>query len=60
MIVLAGLGHSWKRGIPEQVRKLSTFRYAVILPEMPGEMGIDTVTTDDADYIILDEKATVR
>ena len=60
VIVLAGLGHSWKRGIPEQVKRLSTFSYAAILPEMSGEIGIDTVTTDDADYVILDDKAPGR
>ncbi len=60
VVVLAGVGHSWKRGIPEQVRRQSNFRYTVILPEMPGHIGIDTATTDDADYILLDEKALGR
>lgn len=60
MVVLAGVGHSWKRGIPEQIRRQSILRYTVILPEMPGHIGIDTATTDDADYILLDGKAPGR
>ncbi|MGD1075187.1 MAG: ChaN family lipoprotein [Thermodesulfovibrionales bacterium] len=54
IIVLAGVGHSWKRGIPEQLRRQSAMAYTVILPEIPDSVGLNDVTTDDADYVLLD------
>ncbi len=53
LVVLAGSGHSWKRAIPEQIRRQSDLTYRVILPEMP-RLERDTVTTGDADYLWLD------
>jgi len=53
MIVLAGVGHAWKRGIPEQVERFSKYPSAVILPIIPGQVEPDSVTTQDADYIVL-------
>lgn len=50
MVVLAGSGHSWKRGIPVRVSRLSDIKYVVILPEAAG-VGEDTLTTNDTDYI---------
>jgi uncharacterized iron-regulated protein len=54
IIVLAGVGHAWKRGIPEQLRKQSAIDYTVILPEIPGHVGINDVTAGDADYVLVD------
>lgn len=54
LVVLAGSGHSWKRGIPEQVRKISNLPYLIILPELPGRLDRRNATTADADYLILD------
>ncbi len=54
LVVLAGSGHSWKRGIPEQVRKISDIKYLVMLPEIPGRVDRNNVSTEDADYLILD------
>ncbi|HAM52135.1 MAG TPA: hypothetical protein DCP92_16135 [Nitrospiraceae bacterium] len=54
VIVLAGVAHSWKRGIALQLRRQSAIDYRVILPEIPGRVGIIDVTSDDADYILLD------
>ncbi len=54
LVVLAGSGHSWKRGIPAQVRKISNYPCLVILPEIPGKLDRRTVTTGDADYLALD------
>lgn len=50
VVVLAGIGHSWKMGIPDQVGKLSGFSFRVVLPEVPEH---DTATPQEADYILL-------
>lgn len=50
MVVLAGSGHSWKRGIPQQVEKLSALDYLVILPEV-SDLNTFNITAKDADYI---------
>jgi len=52
-VVLAGGGHAWKRGIPEQVRRRSNVPYRVILPEEQGRLARDTVSPEDADYLWL-------
>lgn len=51
VVVLAGSGHSWKRGIPEQVRRKSDLSFRVVLPEVPERMDRDSVTFEDADYL---------
>jgi uncharacterized iron-regulated protein len=66
VVILAGTGHAWKRGIPEQLRrqwssqyeagsglKRSAIECTVILPEVPGATEKEEVTLDDADYLIL-------
>jgi len=54
VLVIAGNGHAWKRGIPEQVRTLSKkTRYRVILPYIPDYIEPQDLTTEDADYILL-------
>jgi len=54
VIVLAGTGHSWKRGIPEQVERLAGPPSRVILPEVPGLVDPKAVRSPDADYILLE------
>jgi uncharacterized iron-regulated protein len=53
MVVLAGNGHAWKRGIPEQVRRRSSIDFAVVLPEMSGRIDADSVSLEDTDYLWL-------
>lgn len=55
VIVLAGIGHAWRRGIPEQV-ELDPKKYTsrVVLPAIPDQVDRKTVTTADADYLMLD------
>jgi uncharacterized iron-regulated protein len=53
MVLLAGNGHAWKRGIPEQIRRRSHISYAVMLPQIPDKIHPGAVTTEDTDYIIL-------
>jgi uncharacterized iron-regulated protein len=52
-IVLSGVGHAWKRGIPEQVAQQSSFTYKVVLPEIPGQIERGSVSLHDADYVLL-------
>ncbi len=54
MVVLSGTGHAWKRGIPEQLKELSSYSYKVVLPQVPDERQRSSITTSDADYIFLD------
>jgi len=53
MIVLAGVGHAWKRGIPEQVSRLAHYPSTVILPVIPGQVEPEGVTVTDTDYVVL-------
>jgi uncharacterized iron-regulated protein len=54
VIVLAGVGHAWKRGIPEQVSRLSNrYTSTVILPFIPDQVEPGNVTLQDADYVVL-------
>ncbi len=52
IVVLAGVGHAWKRGIAEQLED-PTYSYRVVLPAIPGEESRETVTAQDADYLLL-------
>jgi uncharacterized iron-regulated protein len=54
LVLLAGTGHAWKKGIPERIKERSSTSYAVLLPEIPDHLDKDTVTTEDADYLMLD------
>lgn len=54
MVLLAGNGHVWKKGIPERIKERSSLPYAVLLPEIPDHLDKDTVTIEDADYLMLE------
>ncbi len=54
VVVLAGTGHSWKRGIPEQVERLSGPPFSVILPEVPDLIDSKATRSPEADYILLE------
>ena len=53
MVVTAGSGHAWKRGIPAQVTTRTPLPFRVILPEIPGRLDRETVRLDDTDYLWL-------
>jgi len=55
MIILAGTGHVWKKAMPEQIRKQSTFGNTVILPQVPGEIDAERATLEDADFLFGNE-----
>ena len=54
MVVLAGSGHSWKRGIPEQLSRQSDLPFASVLPEVEDDLDRESVTAGDTDYLWLD------
>ena len=54
MVILAGSGHAWKRGIPDQISQRSKLPYTVILPQVRGHIEPNTTTDKDTDYIVQD------
>ena len=53
MVLLAGSGHARKMGIPHQVGNRATIPLAVLLPLAPGIFEPETLTPDDADFVIM-------
>jgi uncharacterized iron-regulated protein len=53
VVVVAGSGHSWKRGIPRQIRSRSELPFRVILPEIPGRVDRNNISLNEADYMWL-------
>lgn len=56
VVVLAGSGHSWRHGIPFQLKQLggANISYRVVLPEVPGRIDRRDASAADADYLWLD------
>ena len=55
VVVLAGNGHAWKRGIPEEISGLSSkISYRVVLPYIHGYIDPKDISIEDADYIVLE------
>ena len=52
LVILAGTGHTWKPGIPRQIRLRSSLPQLVVLPLIPGAIEPGITTLADADYII--------
>jgi uncharacterized iron-regulated protein len=54
VVVLAGSGHAWKHGIPEQIeRRTDQIAYRVLLPEIPGRISPENATVEEADFLML-------
>ena len=53
VVVLAGSGHSWKHGIPKQLKQLDAIPFRVVLPELPGRVQEQSISPEDADYLLL-------
>ncbi|KAF0216669.1 MAG: hypothetical protein FD174_3606 [Geobacteraceae bacterium] len=51
VVVLTGVGHAMKRGVPEEIPRESGLRYRVIIPQL-SEPAMDTLKKSDADYLI--------
>jgi uncharacterized iron-regulated protein len=55
VVVLAGNGHAWKRGIPEEISGLSSkISYRVVLPYIHGYIDPKDISIEDTDYIVLE------
>lgn len=55
VVVLAGTGHAWKPGIPDQIRFLNEeLTYRVVLPAIQGRLEEESVSPRDADYLWLE------
>lgn len=54
LVVLAGAGHSWKHGIPAQVKRASKYHSMVVLADVPSRGYRSKVSLEDADYVLLD------
>jgi len=54
VVLLAGTGHVRKGAVPRQIRIRSQIPHAVILPRIEGIIDPQTVSSKEADYIMLD------
>jgi uncharacterized iron-regulated protein len=53
LVVLAGTGHAWKRGIPARVQRRSASPLRVILPELADHTRTNA-SVEDTDYLWLE------
>jgi uncharacterized iron-regulated protein len=54
VVVIAGMLHAWKWGIPRHIRYFSGYSFKVILPALPGIMHDKNISIEDADYLLID------
>jgi uncharacterized iron-regulated protein len=53
VVVITGNGHAWKRGIPEQITRISDkVVLRVLLPYIPGHLDPSLMSSQDADYLL--------
>ena len=52
VVLLCGAGHARKGAIPRQIRSRSDVAHVVLLPEAADSISVDTLTAEDADYLI--------
>lgn len=53
VVVLAGSGHAWKYGIPEQISERSDYDYLVLMPQIDNRLTRETATTEEVDYLLM-------
>jgi uncharacterized iron-regulated protein len=51
VVVLSGAIHSWKYGIPKQIRRYTANELRIIVPDLPVEPA--SISENDADYYIV-------
>jgi uncharacterized iron-regulated protein len=56
MVLLTGIGHALKLGIPAQIKRRSDLPHVVILPETPGYISPEKMTLQDTDFLILRQR----
>jgi uncharacterized iron-regulated protein len=54
VVLLTGVGHAQKGAVPRQIQIRSKMSYTVILPEVAGGIDRQTISSDEADYLMLD------
>jgi len=52
IVVLAGIWHAVKHGVPELLAQYGSFSFKVIAPEL-AEFNLDSATAGEADYLIV-------
>lgn len=52
LVMLCGVGHAQKGAVPRQIQSRSSLPHVVFLPEAQGSITVETVSTDDADYLL--------
>lgn len=53
LVIVAGSGHARKLGIPTQLAKRTAMPYVVIMPETEGVFEKETLSVQDADFLLL-------
>ena len=53
VVLLTGVGHAHKGAVPRQIQMRSKVPYAVILPQVSGSIDRETISPNEADYIML-------
>ena len=54
VVILTGVGHAQKGAVPRQIHIRSKVPYAVILPEVSGGIDRETISANEADYLMLE------
>lgn len=54
VVLLTGVGHAQKGAVPRQIEIRSNEPYSVILPKVNGSIDNETISTNEADYLMLD------
>lgn len=52
LVLLCGVGHAQKGAIPRQIQSRSSLPHVVFLPEAGDRITIETISADDADYLL--------
>ena len=52
VVLLCGAGHAQKGAIPRQLRSRSDLAHLVLLPEAADSISVDTISFEDADYLL--------
>ena len=54
IVLLTGVGHAQKGAVPRQIQLRSEVPYAVILPEVSGSIDRESISSNEADYLMLE------
>ncbi|MGD8961353.1 MAG: ChaN family lipoprotein [Desulfobacterales bacterium] len=54
VVLLTGVGHAQKGAVPRQIQLRSEVPYAVILPEVSGSIDRESISSNEADYLMLE------